>query len=285
MRERQRMGEINVAFENLRERLPALAAATPATDSAGGSKCEKLTKINILHMTITYINALKNIIETGDAGINVYRTAVVQSPLIPLPAVPQPANNSAPNSPPSSGSNNNNGSKKKKSKKPSLPSCIQTSLEKSGSRERSTSGSGDSGIMEDEETTSSTSFIECPDWTELTSTLQFPPVDTQLPPVVKEEPQQQLQQSVLARDTLLAISSLLPTAPLKEADVFKSTTNSSSTYNSSKMLFGRQTSFPDLAEDAADLLSDLNSSFESLDTMAAVDINFIHEDPFQMMIF
>ena len=41
LRERMRMGEINVAFENLRDKLPNPMA------QAGKAKCEKLTKINI----------------------------------------------------------------------------------------------------------------------------------------------------------------------------------------------------------------------------------------------
>merc|ERR1711923_563837 len=48
------------------------------------SRCEKLTKINILHVAINYIRALESILETGDAGIQVYGTSVVQSPNLPL---------------------------------------------------------------------------------------------------------------------------------------------------------------------------------------------------------
>jgi hypothetical protein len=39
-----------------------------------------MTKINILHVTISYIRALENILDTGDAGYNSYGTAIVQSP-------------------------------------------------------------------------------------------------------------------------------------------------------------------------------------------------------------
>ena len=63
LRERLRMGEINVAFEKLRDKLPNPMA------SAGKNKCEKLTKINILHVAINYIRAMENLLETGDSGI------------------------------------------------------------------------------------------------------------------------------------------------------------------------------------------------------------------------
>ena len=63
LRERLRMGEINVAFEKLRDKLPNPMA------QAGKAKCEKLTKINILHVAINYIRAMENLLETGDSGI------------------------------------------------------------------------------------------------------------------------------------------------------------------------------------------------------------------------
>ena len=67
LRERQRMGEINVAFEILREKLPS-----PISLKNGG-KCEKLTKINILHIAINYIRAMENLLETGDSGVNSFK--------------------------------------------------------------------------------------------------------------------------------------------------------------------------------------------------------------------
>ena len=63
LRERLRMGEINVAFENLRDKLPNPMA------QVGKAKCEKLTKINILHVAINYIRAMENLLETGDSGV------------------------------------------------------------------------------------------------------------------------------------------------------------------------------------------------------------------------
>ena len=70
LRERQRMGEINVAFEILREKIPS-----PITLKNGG-KCEKLTKINILHIAINYIRAMENLLETGDSGVNSFKEMV-----------------------------------------------------------------------------------------------------------------------------------------------------------------------------------------------------------------
>jgi len=63
LRERLRMGEINVAFENLRDKLPNPMA------QVSKAKCEKLTKINILHVAINYIRAMENLLETGDSGV------------------------------------------------------------------------------------------------------------------------------------------------------------------------------------------------------------------------
>ena len=73
LRERLRMGEINTAFEYLREKLP-----NPVQSSKG--KCEKLTKINILHVAINYIRAMENLLETGDSGIRSF-SEMTKNPL------------------------------------------------------------------------------------------------------------------------------------------------------------------------------------------------------------
>ena len=39
---------------------------------SGRGKCEKLTKINILHVTINYIRAMENLLTTGDSGVHSY---------------------------------------------------------------------------------------------------------------------------------------------------------------------------------------------------------------------
>ena len=75
LRERERMGEINKAFEHLRTKIP-----TPLAASDAKSKCEKMTKINILHVAINYIKALESILDTGEAGVQVYGTSIVRSP-------------------------------------------------------------------------------------------------------------------------------------------------------------------------------------------------------------
>ncbi len=76
LRERQRMGEINTAFERLRDRIP-----NPVMLSGRG-RCEKLTKINILHVTINYIRAMENLLSTGDSGVRSY-SEMVRNPIRP----------------------------------------------------------------------------------------------------------------------------------------------------------------------------------------------------------
>ena len=68
------MGEINVAFENLKSKVPL------PTVGIGKQKSDKLTKINILHVAINYINALENILETGEPGVQIYGTSLIRSP-------------------------------------------------------------------------------------------------------------------------------------------------------------------------------------------------------------
>ena len=75
LRERQRMGEINNAFENLREKIP-----NPVLSGRG--KCEKLTKINILHVAINYIRAMENLLSTGESGVRSY-SEMVRNPIRP----------------------------------------------------------------------------------------------------------------------------------------------------------------------------------------------------------
>merc|ERR1712156_530214 len=49
-----------------------------------------MTRINILHVAINYIRALESIIDTGDAGVHVYGTSVVQSPNLPISPEAEP---------------------------------------------------------------------------------------------------------------------------------------------------------------------------------------------------
>merc|ERR1719499_3008656 len=87
------------------------------------------------------------------------------------------------------------------------------------------SGSEDSGIAED-----NMEGLDCPDWTELTSTLEFP------------------KQQRGSLDTMLTPSS----------SVGSVTSSSSSVTSSSQMMVARQVSFPELDSDpGADLFGDM----------------------------
>ena len=61
-RERMRMGEINVAYDRLKETIPLPSVGH------GRQKCEKLTKINLLHIAINYIRSLESILQSGEEG-------------------------------------------------------------------------------------------------------------------------------------------------------------------------------------------------------------------------
>ena len=60
--------------------LPAKQIPNPVLSGRG--KCEKLTKINILHVTINYIRAMENLLTTGDSGVNSY-SEMVRNPIRP----------------------------------------------------------------------------------------------------------------------------------------------------------------------------------------------------------
>ena len=89
LRERERMGEINTAFEHLKEKIPTPLVVSDATikpcSNEKRNRCEKMTKINVLHIAINYIRALESILDTGDAGTQVYGTSIVQSPRLSPP--------------------------------------------------------------------------------------------------------------------------------------------------------------------------------------------------------
>merc|ERR1739848_490920 len=165
LRERQRMGEINTAFDKLREKIP-----TPI--QAKNAKLEKLTKINILHVAINYIRALESILDTGDAGVQIYGTSIVQSPYLPLPPEPEMPPEKVTKNPP----------------KPNQANIVKILPQKTLLRTKnpSSSSSVDSGIQMDEEPEESDEPgvepepepdepVICPDWTELTSTLELIP--------------------------------------------------------------------------------------------------------------
>merc|ERR1711944_165327 len=90
LRERERMGEINNAFEHLKEKIPTPLVVSDNNKSCNGNekrnnRCEKMTKINVLHIAINYIRALESILDTGDAGTQVYGTSIVQRPRLSVP--------------------------------------------------------------------------------------------------------------------------------------------------------------------------------------------------------
>merc|ERR1719245_1464091 len=68
------MGEINVAYDRLKDTIPLPSA------SAGKQKCEKLTKINLLHIAINYIRTLQDILDTGDADIDIIPEKLILNP-------------------------------------------------------------------------------------------------------------------------------------------------------------------------------------------------------------
>jgi len=142
-RERMRMGEINVAFDKLKEKIPLPAVGL------GRQKCEKLTKINLLHIAINYIRTLEDILESGEENVDIYPEKLMLNPFQPeemdLPSdlycVEESSNMAY-----------------------SPPTPCRTSQKSPCST--SGSSSPDSGIQED-------SDIEFPDWTELSSTLDL----------------------------------------------------------------------------------------------------------------
>merc|ERR1719245_430095 len=67
-RERQRQGEINTGFDKLREKIPH--------PGPSNGKCEKLRKIDILHVAIEYIRALESLLDTGEVGIHEFANSV-----------------------------------------------------------------------------------------------------------------------------------------------------------------------------------------------------------------
>ena len=73
-RERQRMGAINVAYDRLKDTIPL------PTVGLGRQKCEKLTKINLLHIAINYIRSLQDILDTGEVGADIVPERLILNP-------------------------------------------------------------------------------------------------------------------------------------------------------------------------------------------------------------
>ena len=73
-RERQRMGAINVAYDRLKDTIPLPSVGL------GRQKCEKLTKINLLHIAINYIRSLQDILDTGEVGVDIVPERLILNP-------------------------------------------------------------------------------------------------------------------------------------------------------------------------------------------------------------
>ncbi len=304
LRERQRMGEINNAFDLLKSKIPELSNLGR---QASNGKCEKMTKINVLHVAINYIRALENILDTGDAGVNVFGTAVVQSPDVEIDA---DAFDNVEGLIGNNGQANVEGKsekdKKKKKKRPKASGKVSKKIKEileavkaSEEVEDSAGSDRDSGIMDEagspNSSYSSLDCYDCPDWTELTSTLAFPQGQTNAPPPktsintlltesALESPPVMEAKVVLSEDAILKkVSSLQP--------VFGSNANGGGggLFKATKDLF-RQSSFPDLGEDLCSLFGtsgdedqDLGFSCMDEDHGGFGGIN-IGEDPFQLII-
>ncbi|TRY78403.1 hypothetical protein TCAL_10415 [Tigriopus californicus] len=226
LRERQRMGEINVAFDKLKDKIP-----TPIM--AGKGRCEKLTKINVLHVAINYIRALENILDTGDAGVNVYGTSIVQSPFCPLPTG---EGDDLEDEDMDTEEGDSNDPLEALSNAIKLTATINKSKKRNKSESSSNSSGDDSGFMEDaddpgdDRSPGSTPTkgldnspeVDCPDWTELTSTLDFLPrvvgFKSQPPPVATPSIPAPAPPTTTSGnlDTLLTISAA-PVLPNKSA--------------------------------------------------------------------
>lgn len=305
------MGEINTAFENLREKIP-----TPLASNKG--RCEKLTKINILHVAINYIRALESILDTGDAGVQIYGTSVVRSPFDTTYTPEQYVDED-----PAYGGEKKSNVKRTSSGK-SETSRRKKQPSSSSSSSLSNSGSEDSGIVDEEmeqDEDEDENFnsddddddddeqdkydedvkVECPDWTELTSTLEFPTHPSyqtsyqETNSMKKFQPPPPIKMSMRANmDTLLTtaaaqLGGLIPVQfNLVGGDLGSSLDLKRNVLQPIKptnnIPVNRQASFTDLGgPDGSDLLGDLNALEDSLEEGFG-GINFVHEDPFQLFI-
>merc|ERR1711899_534764 len=189
LRERQRMGEINQGFEKLRAKIP-----TPI--QVQNAKCEKMTKINVLHVAINYVRALESILDTGDAGIHIYGTSVVQSPNLPISPEAEPPIEKVVKNPPKSTPNSirrgNNKNQQKTTQQQQQTTTTNVNNNKTRTKNPSSSSSSeDSGINMDSEDLEED--IICPDWTELTSTLELFPVNPISVSSSQQPPQQKFE--------------------------------------------------------------------------------------------
>jgi len=136
-RERMRMGEINVAYDRLKDTIPLPTVGV----GVGKPKCDKLTKINLLHIAINYIRTLQDILESGEGDIDIVPEKLILNPFTEKT--------------------------RRESGSSSCPADAEDGISNDYDQDdMDKSDSPDSGIQED-------SDIECPDWTELNSTLDI----------------------------------------------------------------------------------------------------------------
>ena len=265
-------------------------------------RCEKMTKINVLHVAINYIRALESILDTGDAGIHIYGTSVVQSPNLPLSPEAEPPIEKVAKNPPKStpnsirrGNQNKQQNQQKttqqqqtktttptiKTEQPATP-IFKTTRTKNPS---SSSSSEDSGINMDSEDLDED--IICPDWTELTSTLELFPIKMEIPMSSLQNQSNSVQQKFgdfkPNLDTLLSSATTMtnhaqqpvltpslsnnqnPISKILQPKDLNFFTRQNSNPNSNSILMQTSNSNGNMPLDL-DFFGDLNSSFDSLES-------------------
>ena len=292
-----------------------------------------MTKINVLHVAINYIRALESILDTGDAGIHIYGTSVVQSPNLPLSPEAEPPIEKVAKNPPKStpnairrGNNKNQNQQKTTQQqqtkttptiKTEQPATIfKTTRTKNPS---SSSSSEDSGINMDSEDLDSEDII-CPDWTELTSTLELFPIKMEIPLSSMQNQPNSVQQQKFGDfkpnlDTLLSSATTMtnhaqqplktftenwdskapsvgtpslsnnnnPISKILQPKDLNFFTRQNSNPNSNSILMQTSNSNGNMPLDL-DFFGDLNSSFDSLESSNVSDmIPFHEEDPFELV--
>ena len=131
-RERMRMGEINVAYDRLKDTIPLPSGPSLGV---GKGKCEKLTKINLLHIAINYIRTLQRILDSGEEMVDIVPEKLILNPF----------------------------------RDPEAGEAEEAEDSAEEDLDKTETDSPDSGIQESE----SEGEAECPDWTELSSTLDI----------------------------------------------------------------------------------------------------------------
>ena len=278
-----------------------------------------MTKINVLHVAINYIRALESILDTGDAGIHIYGTSVVQSPNLPISPEAEPPIEKVAKNPPKStpnsirrGNNKQNQQKttqqqqqqQTKTTTPTIKTEPATIFKTTRTKNPSSSSSSeDSGINMDSEDLDED--IICPDWTELTSTLELFPIKMEIPMSSLQNSnsnsvQQKFGDFKPNLDTLLSSATTMtnhaqqplltpslsnnnPISKILQPKDLNFFTRQNSNPNSNSILMQTSNSNGNMPLDL-DFFGDLNSSFDSLESSNVSDmIPFHEEDPFELV--